>query len=83
MHYLYLLHSKKTNSFYIGTTSDLFSRSYHHNAGENASTRRGIPWKMVYFEAYPTKTDALRRERKLKQYGQALRQIKARITVEE
>lgn len=42
---------------------------------------RGAPWKLIYYEAYPTKEDALNREYKLKRYGQALRQLKARITL--
>ena len=81
MYYLYLLYSKSAKEFYVGTTSDLMKRFYSHNARENIATKSGAPWKIVYYEAYPTKEDAIKRERKLKQYGQALRQLKSRITL--
>ncbi len=81
MYYLYLLYSDSTKKFYIGTTPDLKKRFYSHNNRENKSTKYGAPWKLVYYEAYPTREDALAREYKLKRYGQALRQIKARITL--
>ena len=81
MHYLYLLYSKKLNEFYVGTSDDLPRRFYSHNRGENITTKAGVPWRLIYYEAYPTKEDALRREQRLKQYGQAIRQLKARITL--
>ena len=81
MYYLYLLYSDKEERFYVGTTPDLKKRFYSHNDGKNFATKSGLPWHLVYFEAYPTKGDALRREYKLKAYGQALRQLKARITL--
>jgi len=83
MHYLYLIHSKSANKFYVGTTPDLPKRFYSHNQGKNPATKSGIPWKLVYYEAYPTKVDAINREQKLKQYGQALIQLKKRITLVE
>ncbi len=65
----------------MGTTPDLKRRLYSHNAGKNLSTKFGVPWRLVYYEAYPTKDDALKREQSLKYYGQGLRQLKARITL--
>ncbi len=81
MYYLYLLYSQKSKEFYVGTTPDLERRFYSHNQRNNFATKPGVPWKLVYYEAYPTKDDALRREQRLKYYGQALRQLKARITL--
>jgi putative endonuclease len=81
MYYLYLLYSNRSKEYYVGTSPDVRKRFYSHNAGQNIATKPGIPWKLVYYEAYPTKEDALRREQKLKAYGQALRQLKARITL--
>ena len=80
MYYLYLIYSLKNGEFYIGTTPDLRRRFSSHNKGKNIATKSGVPWKLVYYEAYPTKDDALRRERNLKQYGQGLRRLKERIT---
>lgn len=81
MYYLYLLYSQKTKQYYVGTTPDLKKRFYSHNEGQNQSTKSGAPWRLIYYEAYPTKEDALSREYRLKRYGQALRQLKARITL--
>jgi putative endonuclease len=81
MYYLYLLYSEKTKKYYVGSTPDLEKRFYFHNNGKVKSTKAGVPWKLIYYEAYPTKEDAMNREYKLKKYGQALRQLKARITL--
>lgn len=81
MYYLYLIRSSKTKKFYVGTTPDLEKRFYSHNAGKNTATKYGVPWQLIYFEAYSTKADAIKREQRLKHYGQALRQIKQRLTL--
>ncbi|MBX4197375.1 GIY-YIG nuclease family protein [Candidatus Saccharibacteria bacterium] len=81
MYYLYLLHSSKNKEFYVGTTSDLKKRFYSHNQAKNIATKSGVPWRIVYYEAYSTKDDALRREQSLKYYGQGLRRLKERITL--
>lgn len=79
MHYVYLLKSTKTNKFYIGSTSDLKKRFYEHNRGLSAATKAGLPWEIAYYEAYPTKALALEREKKLKQYGRGLVELKKRL----
>jgi putative endonuclease len=81
MYYLYLIYSKSNKEFYIGTTPDLKKRFYSHNARKNISTKDGVPWSLVYYEAYPTKADAMKREQNLKHYGQGLRRLKERITL--
>jgi len=65
----------------VGTTPDLQKRFYSHNQAKNIATKSGVPWTLVYYEAYPTKEDALRREKNLKYYGQGLRRLKERITL--
>lgn len=80
MYYLYLLYSSSADRYYVGTTPDIKRRFYSHNSGKVIATKAYRPWQLVYFEAYPTKQNALNREYKLKRYGQALRQIKARIS---
>ncbi len=66
MYYVYLLYSKTRKQVYKGSTSNLKNRFEQHNAGEVASTRIGIPWILVYYEAFVNKTDALREEKFLK-----------------
>lgn len=79
MHYVYILKSIKNDSIYIGVTSDVTKRLTEHNAGLNVSTKRYLPWQLVYFEAYLSREDAINREHNLKYRGRAIRQVKDRI----
>lgn len=66
MHYVYILYSMKLKQFYKGYSSDLKNRVKQHNHGEVKSTKKGMSWKLVYYEAFLNKTDALREELFLK-----------------
>ena len=65
-YYTYILFSEKTNKYYIGYTSDISSRLEKHNLGGTHSTRNGRPWEIVYYEIFDNKTDAIIREREIK-----------------
>ena len=62
MHYTYILFSKKLKKFYIGSTSDLRRRIIEHNKGLSPFTASGMLWKMVHYQAFLEKEDALREE---------------------
>ena len=82
MFYVYLLQSEKdSNQIYYGQTDDLKWRFSEHNAGNNASTKRYHPWKIIYYEAYTSRRTALAREKQLKQYGQARTALKKRLNL--
>ena len=66
MYYVYVLQSSKDNSLYTGFTESLKKRIFEHNQGLNIATRNLKPWKIVYYEAYCFKEDALQREKFLK-----------------
>ena len=66
MYFVYLLLSEKDHGWYIGFTEDIQQRLSYHNLGKNISTSHRRPWKMIYYEAYLEKLDALGRERFLK-----------------
>lgn len=83
MHYVYLLYSRSKSKFYIGETKDLRRRFTEHNSGRSFATKPGIPWILVYYEAYASKQAALTREKRLKQYGKGLAQLKRRIGLDE
>ena len=68
MWYVYIIHSSKIDRYYVGITENLNTRLERHNSGWGRYTKRGIPWVMRYSEKYPTKTDALKREREIKKY---------------
>ncbi|MCR4417316.1 MAG: GIY-YIG nuclease family protein [Ignavibacteria bacterium] len=64
--YVYILHSLKTNRYYVGQTNDLERRLMYHNSGYNPSTKSGIPWELVYVEEYSSKQEAFNREQEIK-----------------
>lgn len=78
MYYVYLLESKRTRRFYVGSTRDLKRRLERHNLGQSASTRPYRPWKLIYFEACTDEHDARRRERYLKT-SEGMRFMKLRL----
>jgi len=67
MHYVFVRLSMRDNKFYIGYSSvDVKTRLQKHNGKVVKSTQRRTPLKLVHFEAYPNKFDALRREKYFK-----------------
>lgn len=49
-------------SLYIGYTSNLQNRLIKHNSGVTIYTSRKRPWKIVYTEIFPTKSEAIKSE---------------------
>ena len=74
---MYVLKSKN-DELYTGYTDNLKRRFVEHNKGLNLSTKRQIPWKIIYYEAYLNKNDAKRREEYLKT-TQGGRMLKIRL----
>ena len=66
MFYVYCLQSKKEKELYFGYTHDLKKRLLEHNSRRNISTKRYLPWKLIYYEACILESDARRREKYLK-----------------
>ena len=66
MFYVYILKSQKDGNLYIGQTSNLDQRLQYHNSERIKSTRKRTPLKLVYVEEYPTRGEAMRREKVLK-----------------
>lgn len=57
-------------SFYTGWTNDLEKRIKVHNEKRGAKyTRSRTPVRLVYYEAFTEKQDAMRREYEIKQYS--------------
>ncbi len=68
MFYTYIIYSKPKDRFYIGSTSNIELRVEHHNSGTTRSTKAGIPWNLCFFEEYPTRSEALKREYEIKRW---------------
>ena len=79
MFYVYILKSQKWKRVYIGYSHDLKRRLKEHNFGKVKSTKHGIPWVLIYYEAFLSKEDAIKRELQLKKYGSAIGFLKRRI----
>jgi putative endonuclease len=77
MFYIYVI-KNEAGELYYGFSNNLKKRFFEHNTGQSFSTRDS-KWTLVYYEAYFSKEDAYKREKQLKQYGQALAQLKRRI----
>ena len=79
MYYVYILKSIIRNIIYIGFTMDLKNRFKEHNDGKSNFTRKYMPWRLVYYEAYNSQKDAVEREKQLKRFAKAYGQLKNRI----
>jgi putative endonuclease len=79
MYYVYILKSKRNNQLYIGSTNDLKKRLLEHNKGKQISSKRYLPWELLYYESYNMESLARTREKRLKYNGNALREVKKRI----
>jgi len=79
MFFVYILKSKKDGSLYFGYTSDLRERVKEHNLGLVRSTKSRKPLHLVYYEAYTSQRDAIKRGHNLKLRAKALKQLKNRI----
>jgi putative endonuclease len=65
-YYVYILRCKD-GSYYTGHAKDPQKRYELHKKGQGAQyTRSHEPEKLVYLEAFETRGDAMRRERKIK-----------------
>ena len=63
-YYVYVLKndSKSKLITYVGYTSNLAKRLKLHNKGQGAKFTRGRSWKIMYFEKFNTKEEAISRE---------------------
>jgi putative endonuclease len=65
-------------SWYIGYTSDIQKRIHEHNTGKCTTTKRKMPWMLIYYEVGFSKQDAINREKYLKS-GMGRRYLKNRL----
>ena len=63
-YFVYLIgnYKKLKLTTYVGYTNNLKKRINLHNNGKGAKFTRGRNWKLIYYEEYPTKKEAILRE---------------------
>ncbi len=64
--FVYILLSLKDNGLYVGQTGDIQDRLHEHNAGKVNSTKARRPFIVLHQESYPTRAEAMKREKFLK-----------------
>ena len=62
----YILYSEKLDRYYIGATDNFPQRLEQHNAATQKATKGGVPWRLAYREEFDTKSEAMARERAIK-----------------
>ncbi|MDP3741523.1 MAG: GIY-YIG nuclease family protein [bacterium] len=70
MYFVYFLKSLINNDLYVGSCENLNTRLGRHNNGLVRSTKAYRPWKLLGYEEYNTRSEAVRRERFLKSHQQ-------------
>ena len=85
MFYVYLIISKYKNKLisYVGYTNNLKRRVFLHNNSKGAKFTKGKKWKLIYYDKYNTKNEALKEEYKLKKNYKLRSKIKKRFIQDE
>lgn len=78
MFYMYVL-IMSNDQLYIGFTPNLKERIQKHKDGKAFTTKKYLPVKLVYYECYLSKEDALVREYQIKRFGSTWSHLKKRI----
>lgn len=65
MHFVYVL-KDKNNRLYIGRSSDLKRRLEEHRKGKVWTTKRMNDPRLIFYEAFVSKQDSIRREKYFK-----------------
>lgn len=67
INYTYIIQCSD-GTLYTGWTNDIKRRMEEHNSGNGAKyTRTRLPVELVYYETFPSKQEAMKREYAIKQ----------------
>ena len=84
MYFVYILRSDKDGDLYTGYTTNIKQRVIDHNREHVPSTAHRTPLRLIFFECYANKDDAIRREAYLKTSpGKKAIKFMLRMTVAE
>ena len=77
-YFVYLIGSYKNSKFttYVGYTNNLKKRINLHNEGKGAKFTKGRFWKIMYYERYKTRKEAILREIHIKKNRKLRNSIK-------
>ena len=77
--YVYVIESAKDHTRYVGYTSDIEKRIQEHNQGKTRSIKHKLPFKLVYLEEFDNKTEARKREIRIKKNNWEREQLYKKI----
>ena len=66
MYYAYVLKSLKFDFYYKGHCQNIEERLVQHNSGMTSSIKKYAPFKVVYFEEFESREEAIKREKYFK-----------------
>ncbi|MCI4669484.1 MAG: GIY-YIG nuclease family protein [Bacteroidia bacterium] len=64
-----MLKSEASGKHYYGYTQDLEERLIRHNENRERATKNRGPWKLIYREAFLSRSEAMHRERYFKTFA--------------
>ncbi len=67
-YFLYILHSKNYDKYYVGISNNPQRRLHFHNTVEKGFTSRYRPWEIVYIKEFSDKKSAMQAEKKIKNW---------------
>jgi len=68
MYFTYILYSKSRNRYYVGSCEDVDKRLVKHNTNHAGFTGKTGDWEIKWFEEHLDKSDALKREKRIKNW---------------
>ena len=75
MFFCYIIYSYKDEKLYVGYTNNINRRIKEHIDGRIGSTKNRRPLTLIHTESFPTRREAMKRERFLKSlYGSKFKQ---------
>jgi len=79
IYYVYILISDKDRKFYVGQTNNIDRRISEHNSGKVLATKGRRPFRLIKYEQFESREDALKREKfyKTQRGRQMLAQLKS------
>ena len=66
MYFIYVIQSLSHDNRYVGSSNNISKRLKEHNLGKCRYTKGRRPWNLVYNESFPSRSEAIIREKFLK-----------------
>ena len=64
--FVYIIYSDSIDRYYVGQTEDLAKRLNDHQTGHSKYTKTGKPWVLKWSRSFPTRSEAVKEETRIK-----------------